>query len=65
MALAAFETDMLYATAQETAAGITLYMNHEARMMAQWMALPEETQEKWMEDMGDDKEMDMRAYFGF
>ena len=34
--------------------------------MAQWMALPEETQEKWKEDnMGDDHEMDMRAYFGF
>ena len=57
---------MIYATAQETAAGITLYMNHEAWMMAQWMALPEETQEKWMEDKeGGDHEMDMRAYFGF
>ena len=40
-------------------------MHNEAWMMAQWMALPEETQEKWREDkMSDDHEMDMRAYFG-
>ena len=57
---------MLYATAYETAAGITLYMHSEAWMMAQYMALPEETQKKWREQNGDDhKEEAMQAYFSF
>ena len=55
---------MLYGTAYETAAGVTLYMHHEAWMMAQFMALPEETQEKWIEENeGGEHEDNMRAYF--
>ena len=55
---------MIYATAKETAAGITLHMHQEAWMIAQWMVL-EKTQKKWKEEnMGDDHKTDMRAYFG-
>ena len=39
---------MLRVTAHSTGAAMGLYMNHEAWMLAQFMALPEETQEKWM-----------------
>lgn len=62
-ALSNLESDMLAMTAYSTAAGVNLWMHSEAWMMAQFMALPEETQEKWMaekegkvEDM-DEKEM--------
>ena len=57
-ALSALELDMLAHTAKETAAGFTLYMNHEAWMTAQRMAIPEETK-------SGDPEEDLRAYFGF
>ena len=43
IALAALEQDMLYSTATSTAAGVMLYTQTDAWMMAQFMALPEET----------------------
>ena len=56
---------MLWGTAYETAAGVTLYMHHDAWLMGQYMALPEETQKKWKEQNGGDHgEEAMRAYFG-
>ena len=58
IAFSSLELDMLARTAKETAAGFTLYMNHEAWMTAQWKAIPEETK-------SGDPEEDLRAYFGF
>ena len=45
-----------------------LYRNHQNWMMAQWMGLPEETQEAWKESKemdGDMDEDDMYTLFGF
>ena len=49
---------------------LALYKHHKTWMLAQWMALPEETQDAWKEkhDMDKDhdmKEDDMYALFGF
>ena len=64
-ALAGLEQDMLYGMAHETAAGVALYMHADAWMMAQFMALPEETQKKWLAEKEGDHEESMHAYFGF
>ena len=65
IALAALEQDMLYSTATSTAAGVMLYTQTDAWMMAQFMALPEETQEKWMAEKEGDHEEAMHAFFSF
>ena len=49
---------------------LALYKHHKAWMVAQWMALPEETQDAWKEkhEMDKDHDMDeddMYALFGF
>ena len=52
-------------------ASLALYMNHKGWMMAQWMALDEETQMAWKEKHEMDKEHDdmdeddMYALFSF
>ena len=63
-ALAALEDDLLHVSASSTAAGVGLYIEHEAWMMAQFMALPKETQDKWMaEKEGKKGEGNMLALF--
>jgi len=64
-ALAALEQDMLSGTAYETAAGVALYTYRDAWMMAQFMALPKETQEKWLAENDGDHGESMHAFFGF
>ena len=64
IALAKLEDDLLHVSAMSTAAGVSLYIEHEAWMMAQFMALPEETQDKWMKEKeGKKGEGNMLALF--
>ena len=56
---------MLYGTAYETAAGLALYAQRDAWMMAQFTALPEETQAKWLAEKEGDHEESMHAFFSF
>ena len=62
------EQDMLYGMVYETAAAVGLYMHTDSWMLAQFMAMPEETQEKWRkaENKKDgDHEVSMHAFFSF
>ena len=64
-ALAVLERDMLAGTAYETAASVLLYSHHDAWLTAQFMALPEDSQEEWLAEKEGDLEESMHAFFGF
>ena len=70
-ALSLLQTEKLVDMAFGAHYMLALYKHHKAWMMAQWMALPEETQGEWMEKHEMDKEDhdmdedDMYTLFGF
>jgi hypothetical protein len=50
------QSDWYSVLASAVSVEFELYVEHRNWMAAQWMALPEETQEKYMEEMKEEKE---------
>merc|ERR1712157_579674 len=55
------EGDMLWQAVGELSMGAALMESYEGWMMAQFMALPEETQKAWMEEQMKKEHMMMKA----